>query len=102
MAGTPGTQTFTADAILGDVAGTIVRIYTIYWVKETGAETMVIRSGSTASDSRRPSACSLPGTVSVERKPSPGDWRRNVRLRTSWTSGSKFSSSASLATRSIS
>ena len=43
-----GTETFTADSVVG-ISGEPVRIYSIYWVKETGAETMVVRSGTSDS-----------------------------------------------------
>lgn len=45
-----GTLTVTADSVIG-ISGSPVRIYSIYWVKGTGAETMVVRSGSTSSGS---------------------------------------------------
>lgn len=44
-----GTITFTADSVIG-ISGKPVRIYSIYWVKGTGAETMVVRSGTGATD----------------------------------------------------
>lgn len=45
-----GTVTLTADGAVG-TSGKPVRIYSIYWVKETGAETMVVRHGISSSAS---------------------------------------------------
>ena len=47
MPGTSGTVTLTADSVIG-ISGKPVRIFSIYWVKETGAETMVVRHGTSA------------------------------------------------------
>lgn len=38
-----GTITLTADSAIG-ASGKPVRIYTIYWIKGTGVETMVVRT----------------------------------------------------------
>ena len=43
-----GTVTLTADSAIG-ASGKPVRIYSIYWVKGTGAETMIVRSGTSDS-----------------------------------------------------
>ena len=45
---TSGSETLTADGVVG-ISGKPVRIFSIYWVKEAGAETMVVRSGTSAS-----------------------------------------------------
>ena len=45
-----GTVTLTADSAIG-ASGKPVRIYSIYWVKETGVETMVVRHGISATAS---------------------------------------------------
>lgn len=46
---TSGSVTFTADSVIG-TSGKPVRIFSIYWIKEAGAEPMVVRSGTSASD----------------------------------------------------
>lgn len=47
---TSGSTLYTADAIVGGIAGRPVRLFSAHWLSDGTARDLVLRNGSTASD----------------------------------------------------